>query len=71
MCDLDHPVLGGTENTDSWHAKKRDLQRAFSLNVLMVSSSMITITTDGERLTCGGFSLGETIHIRSFEFIAD
>jgi hypothetical protein len=43
----------------------------FSLNVPMVPSSMITITTDGERLTYGGFSLGETIHIRSFEFIAD
>jgi hypothetical protein len=37
----------------------------------MVYSSMLIITTDGERLTCGGFSLGETVHFGSLEFIAD
>jgi hypothetical protein len=37
----------------------------------MVSSSSIIIATDGERLTCGGFSLGETVRLGSFEFIAD
>jgi hypothetical protein len=36
----------------------------------MVPSSMITITTDGECLTCGGFSLNETVHLGSFEFNA-
>jgi hypothetical protein len=37
----------------------------------MVHSSTLTITTDSERLTCGGFSLGETIHFGSLEFIAN
>jgi hypothetical protein len=32
---------------------------------------VITVTTDSERLTCGGFSLGETVHLGSFEFIAN
>jgi hypothetical protein len=71
MRDLDHTVLADVENTDSWHAGKGDLQRAFPLDVPIVSSSVITITTDGERLTCGGFSLGETVRLGSFEFIAD
>jgi hypothetical protein len=37
----------------------------------MVPSSVVTIAIDGECLTCGGFSLCETICIRSFEFISD
>jgi hypothetical protein len=37
----------------------------------MVHSSSLIIGTDGERLTCGGFSLGETIHFESIKFIAD
>jgi hypothetical protein len=37
----------------------------------MVPSSMITITTDGERLMCGGFTLGKTVYLGSIEFIAD
>jgi hypothetical protein len=37
----------------------------------MVPSSVITITADGERLTCGGFSLCKTIRLGNFEFIAD
>jgi hypothetical protein len=37
----------------------------------MVPSSALAITTDGDRLTSGGFSLGETIHLGSFEFITD
>jgi hypothetical protein len=47
------------------------LQRAFPLNVLMVPSSVITVTADGECLTCGGFSFGETVCLGNFEFIAD
>jgi hypothetical protein len=69
--DLDHPVLAGAKNTDSWRAMKWDLQRAFPLDVLIIPSFVITITTDGERLTCGGFSLGETVRLGSFEFITD
>jgi hypothetical protein len=37
----------------------------------MVPSSVITIATDGECLTCDGFSLGKTIHLGNFEFITD
>jgi hypothetical protein len=37
----------------------------------MVSSSAIAITADGERLTCGGFFLGETVCLENFEFIVD
>jgi hypothetical protein len=48
-----------------------DLQHAFSLDVPMVFSSALTFSADGERLTCNGFSLGETVHLGSFEFLAD
>jgi hypothetical protein len=37
----------------------------------MVPSSPIAITADGEHLACGGFSLGESISLGNFEFIAD
>jgi hypothetical protein len=37
----------------------------------MVLSSAITIAADDEHLTCSGFSLGEIIHLGSFEFIID
>jgi hypothetical protein len=56
---------------NSWRARKGDLHRAFPLDVPMVPSSMIAITVDDEHLTCGGFSLGETIYLGNFEFIAD
>jgi hypothetical protein len=37
----------------------------------MVPSSLTPITTDGERLTCSGFSLSETVRLRNFELIVD
>jgi hypothetical protein len=37
----------------------------------MVPSSVIVVAADGEHLMCGGFSLGETVHLGNFEFIAD
>jgi hypothetical protein len=37
----------------------------------MVPSSALIIATDGERLSCGGFSLSETIHFGSLKFITD
>jgi hypothetical protein len=36
----------------------------------MVHSYALTVSTDGEHLTCGGFSLNETIRFGSL-FIAD
>jgi hypothetical protein len=35
----------------------------------MVHSSMLAITTDSELLTYGGFSLNETVHFGSLEFM--
>jgi hypothetical protein len=43
----------------------------FPLDVLLVSSSIIIIPADSEHLTCGEFSLGETIRLRNIEFNAD
>jgi hypothetical protein len=63
--------LISAKNTDSWRIRKGDLQCAFHLDVLMVPSSVLVISIDGERLTCGGFSLGETVRLESFEFITD
>jgi hypothetical protein len=64
--DLDYHVLVGVENTDSWRTRKGNLQHAFHLDVLMVPSTMITVTANGEHLTCGGFSLNEPVRLRNF-----
>jgi hypothetical protein len=37
----------------------------------MVHSSALTVTTDGDHLIYGGFSLGETICFGSLVFITD
>jgi hypothetical protein len=37
----------------------------------MVPSSSIAIGTDGKRLMCSGFSLGELVRLGNFEFIID
>jgi hypothetical protein len=63
--------LVGAKNTNNWCTRKGDLQRAFPLDVLMVPSSAIDVMADGERLTCGGFSLGKTVRLENFEFNAD
>jgi hypothetical protein len=63
--------LVGAKNVDSWHARKGNLQRAFPLDILMVPSYAFTITADGERLTCDGFSLGETVRLGNFESFAN
>jgi hypothetical protein len=43
----------------------------FPLDVPMVHSSTLTIYTNDERLMCGCYSLDETIHYGSLEFIVD
>jgi hypothetical protein len=47
------------------------LQCAFPLDVLMVPSSVLTVDAGGARLSCGGFSLGETILFGSLEYSTD
>jgi hypothetical protein len=37
----------------------------------MVPSFAITVAADDEHLTCGGFSLGDTVRLGNIEFIAD
>jgi hypothetical protein len=74
--ELEHAILTtmylvGAKNIGSWCARMGDLQCAFLLYVPMVPSSALAITTDGDCLTCGGFSLGETVHLGSIEFVAD
>jgi hypothetical protein len=63
--------LASRKNTDSWCARKGDLQHALPIDILMVPSSVITVSADSECLTCGGLSLGETVHLVNFEFITD
>jgi hypothetical protein len=43
----------------------------FPLIISMVRSSTLVVTTDGEHLGCGGFSLGESVRFGSLEFIVD
>jgi hypothetical protein len=43
----------------------------FPPDIPMVHSSTLVVATDRERLTCGGFFLGETVRFGSPEFIVD
>jgi hypothetical protein len=54
-----------------WYAGDKYMHFMTANNVPMVPSSVITVTTGGECLMCDGFSLGETVRLGSFEFIAD
>jgi hypothetical protein len=50
----------------------RGICSVLSLNIVpIVPSSSIAIAVDSERLTCGGFSLSEPIHLGNFEFIVN
>jgi hypothetical protein len=74
--ELEHTILTtlylvGAKNTNSWRTRKGDLQRAFPLDLPMVPSSALDASTDGDCLTCSGFSLSETVHFGSLKFIAD
>jgi hypothetical protein len=74
--ELEHWILttlylADVKNTDSWCTRNGDSQHAFPLNVLMVHSSALAISVDGEHLMCGGLSIDETVHLGSFEFIAN
>jgi hypothetical protein len=69
--DLDHSVLAGAKNTDSWHVRKGDLQRAFPLDILMVPSPKLSFIANGNNLIDVGLTPGSTIHFGSLEFTAD
>jgi hypothetical protein len=71
MRDLDHPIRAGVENTDSWRAKKGDLQHAFPLYVPMVTSPKLSFVANDNNLTDIGLALGETIHFSSLGFTAN
>jgi hypothetical protein len=43
--------LAVPKNNNSWHAKKRDLQRASPLDVLMVPSPKLTFITNNNNPT--------------------
>jgi hypothetical protein len=63
--------LVGAKNIYSWRARKADLQHTFPLDIPIVFSYALVVSTNGEHLTCGGFSHSEIVHLGSFEFIAD
>jgi hypothetical protein len=63
--------LVGAKNTDSWHARKGDLQRAFPLDVLMVPSPKLSFVANGNNPTGVGLAPGSTIHFSGMEFTAD
>jgi hypothetical protein len=63
--------LAGEKNTDSWHARKGDLQRAFPLDVPMVLSLKLSSVDNGNHPTDIGLAPGSTIHFGSLEFTAD
>jgi hypothetical protein len=67
---LSNLYLVGAKNINSWRTRKGDLERAFSLDILMIPSSVSAVTGDSECLLCDLFSLEETFRFRSLEFIA-
>jgi hypothetical protein len=71
MRDLDNPVICQCRIHQQLAQQEGGFAAWFTLNVSMVYSSMLTITTDGECLTCGGISLEETVCFGRLEFIAD
>jgi hypothetical protein len=70
-CDLDHPIITGAENTVSWRARKRDLQRTFPLDVLMVTSPKLSFVASGSNPTGISLALSKTIRSGRLEFTAD
>jgi hypothetical protein len=74
--ELECPILttlyfAGAKNTDSWRTKKGDLKCAFPLDIPMVHSSTLAVSTDSEHLTCSGFFLSKTDCFGSLEFVTD
>jgi hypothetical protein len=69
--DLIDPVICQCRKHRQLVHQEGEFVVCFPLNVLMVHSSTLAVTTDSEHLIRGGFSLGETVHFGSLEFIVD
>jgi hypothetical protein len=70
--DLDHPISCRCKKTPMVGALGKEICSVLFLDeVLMVPSSSIAVAANCERLTCGGFSLGEPVCLRNFEFITN
>jgi hypothetical protein len=67
---LDTLLFVDAENIDSW-LQEGEFVVCFSSSIMMVHSSILAVATDDEWLTCSSFSLTETIHFGTLEFIAD
>jgi hypothetical protein len=71
MRDLDHPIVCRCRKHRQLAHQEWGFVAFFPLYVPMVPSSTLAIAIDDKCLTCSGFSLGETIRLGSFEFIAN
>jgi hypothetical protein len=69
--DLDHPISCQCKKHRQLARQEGGFASCFPQAVLMFPSSSITVATDGERLTCIGFSLGEPVRLGNFEFSAN
>jgi hypothetical protein len=63
--------LAGAKNIDSWCIRKGDLQRAFPLDVPMVSSLKLSFTANGSHPNDVDIAPGRTICFGSLEFTID
>jgi hypothetical protein len=63
--------LVNAKNNDSWYARKGDLQHAFPLDVLMITSPKLCFIANGNNPTGVSLALGETIHFGNLVFTAD
>jgi hypothetical protein len=70
-CDLDHPIICQCRKHRQLARQEGGFTSCFPLDVLMVHSSALAVAVDSKRLMCGGFSLDETVHFASLEFITD
>jgi hypothetical protein len=69
--DLDHPISCRCKKHRQLARQEGGFVACFPQAIPMVPSSSIAIPADGKCLTCGGFSLGELVHLGNFKFIAD
>jgi hypothetical protein len=66
--DLDHLVLAGAKNTDSWRARKGNFQRAFPLDDMTIPSPKHSFVANGNIPTDVSLAPGSTIRFGSLEF---